>query len=346
MKNRLAFLILGLLSGCLAIGFAQADVGNVTQSGSITGTGVQPWLTLNGQGSCVVVLGGTFTGVTIVPQTSGDGGSTQQTASNVGSGSLSSVGTYWGPIVGVSNGLSLFRLNVTAYTSGTVNYVVTCTPAGGTNSITGSVSIIGTVPVSLPTCATTLPCVQVSSLPGPALTSNPGGVVLVQNVQANASPLPSFTTNPVVVEGQVLTNGSIIFRPTPDTLATPVAISGAATTLLYSGTAGQYTTVYLIAMESTGTNSGTQQWEWGTGSTCGTNTVGWFPSSVAFTGASGNLMPLYPGGAGFTATGGQTLGPIGPGFTLPLIGANVCILTTGTNAFKAWGIFATSQVAP
>jgi hypothetical protein len=89
---------------------------------TFTATGASPGISCAGSSAAAVVLSGTGTGLTIVPQTSSDGGTTWNTATSV-TGSLTANGTSSGPIGNASP--TNFRINVTAISGGTTSAAVT-----------------------------------------------------------------------------------------------------------------------------------------------------------------------------------------------------------------------------
>ena len=75
MTKKLAFLLAAAVAFCFPAP-AKADVGIVSASGSITATDTNglagSQLALTGQNQCQVTFAGTFTGITVVGQVSGD----------------------------------------------------------------------------------------------------------------------------------------------------------------------------------------------------------------------------------------------------------------------------------
>ena len=151
MKRSLA-LLLGLLAGLVPL-VARADVLPATSTGSFTTISATPWLVLNGQTTCAVVLGGSGATMTIVPQVTSDslaniaGGSPAAvTLTAMNSGALTANGSTTAGIAG--QGITAIRLNVTAIASGTETYVVTCNGTGaaaGNPVISPGTNSIGTV---------------------------------------------------------------------------------------------------------------------------------------------------------------------------------------------------------
>ena len=75
--------------------------------------------------------------------------------------------------------------------------------------------------------------------------------------------------------------------------------------------------------------------EWGTGTTCGTNTVSLMAVPVAPGGGSPTTLVLYGATAPIPATSGTGISPATQPFVLPS-GYNVCLVTAGTTtAVKA-----------
>lgn len=132
---------------------ALADIPVTSSSGSFTATGTYGQITLAGQSHCSVSLSGTGAGIVVVPQGSNDLGVvtpvTWTTVTSIGDGSLTA-NTSGSGVVGniASFALRGFQLNVTGISSGTENYVVTCSPA--TNSPSSAICSKG----NLNTCAT------------------------------------------------------------------------------------------------------------------------------------------------------------------------------------------------
>lgn len=138
-KILVPFLTLALLA--LGIGSASADVPASQTKFQITTTGPTLPILLQGGSACgvdisVLTSSPTFT---IVPQASNDYPAVQpgtwSTATNIGSGSITSTGAVAPGLVS-STGLAAFRLNVTALAGGTIQAVVTC--SGATIASTGT----------------------------------------------------------------------------------------------------------------------------------------------------------------------------------------------------------------
>lgn len=128
---------LGLLSiGCTpntdGVTCALQTAGAV--GGTVSGTfvivppfGVSSVLALSGQSTCAVVVPtGTYTGLSIIPQISSDGGTTWVTATSIGGGNITAAGTYGGSVGG--NSPNAFRLNASLGT-GTVTVSFNCSSA-------------------------------------------------------------------------------------------------------------------------------------------------------------------------------------------------------------------------
>lgn len=160
---------------------AQADVTNITVSGSFTGTG-RIAVPLNGQSYCEATLGGTGTGLAVTPQASGDSQTTWNTATNINAGSLTANGHFSGSIVNA--GLTAFALNVTAITGGTETYVITCggvppstvtsTPSG-TQNVNSAQNTAG--PVAPVACSKTTP-INVSAASNVQLVALSGSTIV------------------------------------------------------------------------------------------------------------------------------------------------------------------------
>jgi hypothetical protein len=121
----------------------------VTRSFVLSSAGPAPVLALTGgQSYCAVVLESAtaFSGATVVPQASSDGPNNPQTWTNttsINSGSISTTGTFQGPIA--QFGITNFRVNVTALSSGTITGVISCSTLGGA----GQTVLIGNTPVNV-----------------------------------------------------------------------------------------------------------------------------------------------------------------------------------------------------
>jgi hypothetical protein len=221
----------------------QAQVSPVVVSGTISGIAASQPAVLSGQSTCAVALSGAATGVTIVPQATSDtqsnilnGSAVWVTASNVNSGSITYAGTavtYPGNIVAA--GITGFRLNVTAYGSGSPTYTITCNSAVGTNitttpSGTQNVSVVNTpLPV---TAATTIPVSAATTLPVSIATLPPIAFATTQPVSIQSSvPLsvntPAPCTIPTCGTTTVLADGV-----TNSTLANILGNNAAANTTL------------------------------------------------------------------------------------------------------------------
>jgi hypothetical protein len=108
----------------------------ITQTFALSSTGPSPTLALTGgQSVCSVVIEGStaFTGLTLVPQAASDGPSKPQTwttVTTINNGSITATGAPApGSIVGF--GLTNFRVNVSAISSGTATGVIACNTANG-----------------------------------------------------------------------------------------------------------------------------------------------------------------------------------------------------------------------
>jgi hypothetical protein len=145
----------------------------------ISNNGTTPPITLNGQSSCAFNTQSGGAGYTVTPQVSVAPG---QWVTLTSIGAKSGDGTY----VGALNGTYLsFQLSFTGISGTPISYNYACSAS---QSTTLTATISGTIPITLPTSCGggttgTIPC--------PAVTSSPGGAVLTENVQANASPYPT-----------------------------------------------------------------------------------------------------------------------------------------------------------
>jgi hypothetical protein len=170
-RARLRAIILALCFS-LSTGVASAQaVPLVTFPFSMSGVGVGPAISLSGQSSCAVVLSNAGTGLTLIPQASSDQGATWVTASTIGGGSISTIGSYVGNIGGA--GLTTFRFIVSALSSGTVSGQETCSGAIGPAALSGS-----TVTAIQPTAS-----LLNATVVGAGTAGTPaGGVVSIQGV--------------------------------------------------------------------------------------------------------------------------------------------------------------------
>lgn len=128
---------------------ARADVPVNTWSGAITGTGVLFQFNLSGASSCQVKVTGSPSGLTAAVQTSADqfGAAGWDTASaTVGSASITTASNNIFNVAG--SGLVGFRVNVSAYTSGTTNLWAACSSAvshASSGTVTG---VTATAPIT------------------------------------------------------------------------------------------------------------------------------------------------------------------------------------------------------
>lgn len=155
MTKKLAFLLAAAVAFCFPAP-AKADVGIVSASGSITATDTNglagSQLALTGQNQCQVTFAGTFTGITVVGQVSGDypigtnGAYHWSTASSpLASMSVTNGATFIGNVS--ATGLTGWQLHVTAYGTGTAYWFEVCSPASGASSGGGGGSVTqGTTP--------------------------------------------------------------------------------------------------------------------------------------------------------------------------------------------------------
>ena len=137
---------------------ALADIGNVTQSGTITSSGTTPPMLLNGQNSCAVTLSGSF-----VATVTFQGNPGAFTLTGVGTGSATAPGTSSGGIAAPgASALTSIQLS-TVYTSGTINYTIVCTAAvaaGGSSTFTGPA-----LPITLGTSGVgTTPAIKIGAI--------------------------------------------------------------------------------------------------------------------------------------------------------------------------------------
>lgn len=236
-----------ILAFCFAASMGIAtgqSVPLVTFPFSLSGVGVGPQIPLSGQSSCAVVLSNAGSGLTLIPQASSDQGATWVTASTIGGGSISAIGSYVGAIGGA--GLTNFRFIVSALSSGTVSGQETCSGAigpaatGGTNTvIQPTASLLNATVVGAG--AAGAPSGGVVSIQG---VSGGTGVPVTGAITANGqynTVLPTLTTG---TSGPLQTdaNGRLLVSPlaTPPALAavaTSVAAAATSTLLLGAGTA-------------------------------------------------------------------------------------------------------------
>lgn len=176
-----------------------ADVQQIVQSGTITGTGTSPWLPVNGQSTCAVILSGSGVGLSITVQGASDSPpATPATVTTLGSsGVLTANGSFVGPIAAFA--LTGIRLNTTAYTSGTENYQIVCSGSNPPATLQGTTVQVQTpLPIVPPTIAPGLaqPVVVVCPSAAPAVingaytcTNSSTGVLNV----TTPAPLPTLT---------------------------------------------------------------------------------------------------------------------------------------------------------
>jgi hypothetical protein len=139
---------------------AMADSGPaISQAFSTTSVGPGPYILLNGQSTCSISVNNSGTGLTMVPQVTSDSPANVQagaaqwvTASTIGAGSISTFGVYTGNIA--SLGITAFRYNITALSSGTVSGNEACSAAiglAGAGGVASSVNLtqVGGASVSL-----------------------------------------------------------------------------------------------------------------------------------------------------------------------------------------------------
>lgn len=140
MHRVIAAIVVGVLAAMAPIAaFAQAGgggSGSITTSFSVNTRGFAVALPLNGQATCSVIVYSAGTGLTMVPLASSDGGTTNVTVTTINNGAITTFGTFQGNVAPF--GLNQFSLNITALTSGTVSGTVTCSPAIGALSQTGT----------------------------------------------------------------------------------------------------------------------------------------------------------------------------------------------------------------
>lgn len=312
-----------------------------------------PILLLNGQGTCSVQVDNTGGGTTLTPQSTSDLGpnpsSAWNTASGVNSGSITTFGTFTGPVSSQTNGgLTGFSIIAASVTSGTVTGKISCSTAtgSGSTSVSGSVAINGlTSPIPFPV-----------TTPAPAPTCNTGTAVCVSGNQGTnnnvlqidaCGPLGTtctdvhaagtISTNPFGVQNNKYGTGAAYVDPIGDTFVQSGAISTAVTTLLVSGVAGQNIYVYTMAFQLSGTNaSNTVNWEWGTGATCGTGTKTLYPQAQSPGTAAGNWIYGWSG-AVIALTVVQFPAPAAVPLVIPA-GNNLCGVTAGTTTA---GVFVT-----
>lgn len=226
----------------------------VTLTGSITATGTTAWLPLSGQTACTVVLAGTGTGMTIVPEGASDQPpSTAVTISNIGSGSMSANGAY-PSTTGISQfALTGIRLNITGFSAGTETYTIACSNAQ-TGTTTGTVTIPTPLPVVVPTSAIggAIPVIPYcpSGAPGvssgayPCKINSSGQLSVTIDAQGlspivvnTPAPAPTGTTGAVATEPHAYT-----VLATANPTSTPLPVKTGAGTLggaqMWNGSGG------------------------------------------------------------------------------------------------------------
>lgn len=141
MTNKCLAVIL-VVAAALLPATALGDVPTQGFAFSATTTGVIPLiLNLQGASTCGVTVYSVGGGATIVPQVASDGPVSPQTwvtATTINTGSITTIGSFVGGIATL--GITNFRVNITALTSGTVSGFMSCSGAGG-GSVSGSVTI-------------------------------------------------------------------------------------------------------------------------------------------------------------------------------------------------------------
>lgn len=197
---RLVLILLLALGVCALPMAARADTPTITVTGTFTTVSTNGFVALSGQSTCAVVLSGTGAGMTIVPQGSSDGGTTWTTASTINAGSMTANGAYTGNITGV--GLTAFRLNVTAISSGTETYTITCSGALAAASITAA----GNLPVAIASPVAASGAIQVTVCD--KTTNAQCGAVNASGQQSIAGPLTGASgTGTASGAGQMLVAG-------------------------------------------------------------------------------------------------------------------------------------------
>lgn len=228
---------------------------------TFTATGASPGISCAGSSAAAVVLSGTGTGLTIVPQTSSDGGTTWNTATSV-TGSLTANGTSSGPIGNASP--TNFRINVTAISGGTETATYNCSTSVPTSTSGGSSAVTVTNPGSSPVpVAIVSPlgqAVKAASVPV-TLASDQGALSVNTPVPCTAATCTSTAAGSTgVALAQDASNRAIIAGP--GTAGTPsggvVSVQGVAggTALPISGTVTATTTFpYSAAPQAASANS-------------------------------------------------------------------------------------------
>lgn len=276
MKTRVAALVLSTLLAfmpCLARA-QQGVVGSITFSGSLSAPGnTIPLPLTQGMQTCGVVVSGSFTGATATAQNAADhpessAAATFTTATNLGAGGVvSNANTYSGNVV-QSGGLTWFRVNLSALSTGTWNYTETCTVANSGGAAPSSVN-----------------------------QGNPGSAASPWFVApGTGSVFPISCSAPSVCPAGVGVNangaGQSILACMNNAPAT-ATITTATTTQLIPLVAAKAIHVCSWTVDSNGTN--VANLEYGTGTNCGTGTT---PIDV----------PAVYMVAQFAATFGQSIG--------------------------------------
>jgi len=183
MKRLAAFL--AILLAALPLGVHAQAVGIVTQTFTLTSTGLGPTLVLNGQTNCSIVITG-GTSFTIVPQAASDGPTNPQTwntATTINSGAITAVGTYTGSIATI--GITDFGFNVTAIGAVPVTGTESCGPGSGGGGSGGPTTVTNTVTVQ--------PSGGNMQVSGAGASGTPSGGVLT--VQGQTGMVPLQVTN-------------------------------------------------------------------------------------------------------------------------------------------------------
>jgi hypothetical protein len=323
--RRLVALVVGLaLVGAQGIAVAQTAP-LISIPFSLTSTGAGPVLALNGQSTCSLVLDNAGTGLTLVPQATSaqfpNAGSQWATASTIGSGSISTFGTYVGNVAGT--GLTGFRFVITALSSGTVSGTETCSPALGLGSSSGASNVnltqVGGAAIALgqATKSASLP-VTIASDQGGLATSCTAATCSVNEGQLGGTNIGAPSAAGVSATGNIqgiqgVTGG----------LAVPVSGTFFQTTQPVSGT---------VTMNA---GTGTMAVSCATAGTCpvnATQTGTWTNTVTQATASNLNAAVVGVGTAGTPAGGVVSIQGVGSGTAVPVSGTVTMNAGTGTMA--------------
>lgn len=285
----------------------------IVPSGTTSSTSITGNITCTGgSGSIAANSGGANSNVTVVAPTNGSGAVIVTTP---GAAPTVSPGLFVGTTIACPS---------TAPAA--INGAYTCTnTSGGVLQVGQAAAPSATTPVSTPSAAA-LPtasagaappasAVQVSDFPA---CESSGGLAVVTG--------QNFLTLQCDLAGRLFVN---LGDPTSTWSSTAVAV--ATTTVLLTGAAGQQWYIYLATMQTTGTNSGTVQWERSTSITCASGNTTLLPSAVTVDTTAGGWATLWGLQTIAAGSAGNIPGPGTIPYVLPL-GQTLCSVMSGTTA--------------